>query len=129
MRILFVEDNQAFVETLVPLLQERDFDVDVTANITEAIQLFDSRHYDLVISDVHLSEDEAGASASGLALLRHIRKKRDSNVLIAVTTGLELIEESDIKKRGADLFFYKPLRMGFAEFADLMKETVASREI
>ena len=93
MRILFLEDNLSFAESILFILNENGHTVDFTESTTHAIQLFDTHPYDAVISDIHLKSE-----ASGMELIKHIRHKRKSNVTVIVTTGLDLIDENEIKK-------------------------------
>ena len=126
MMLLFLEDNLDFASTLTDFAVQLGHAVDHTSDILEASMWFDSRHYDAVISDVHLKKNDVSLT-SGLDFVSFIRKKRKSNVVIAVTTGLELLKEKDIKDHGVDIFYYKPISVGYHNFLSEIEDKVRER--
>lgn len=127
MRILLVEDNIKFAEFIMDELEARGHAVEFTINARDAVERFEKKKFDAVITDIHLTGEDHKAS-TGFELIRHIRHKTGSNVVIAVTTGLELIEEEVVKRRGADIFYHKPLRIGLDRFLDEIIQLVHTRE-
>lgn len=115
MKFLVLEDNEDFADALVSELQSQSHIVEWTASVKEAIGFFDSKEYDAVITDIHLDGPDTKTS-SGFEFVKHIRHKRHSDIVIAVTTGLDIIEAETVKKRGVDIFYHKPLKIGFDNF-------------
>jgi len=128
MNILFIEDNFDFAYPLIEFAIAMGHKIDHTENLIDAANKFKEYNYDAVITDIHLRKADSSSLTSGLDLVRFIRDKRKSNVIIAITTGLELLKESDIKEHGADIFHYKPLRMGYEAFINEINDLFLSRQ-
>lgn len=79
-RLLFVDDEPGIRATLPIILQQRGFDVTVTASVLEAIQTIESRHFDALLSDMNI--DEPG---DGYRVVRAIRKVNPNSVVIILT--------------------------------------------
>ena len=127
MNILFLEDNEEFAEALMIILESLNHRADLTASVNEAIRLFSLNAYDAVITDIHLKGEDQKTS-SGFELVKTIRHKRKSNVVIAATSGLELLEEQQIKKRGVDIFYHKPVHIGLKQFINEIEKLVSERK-
>ncbi len=56
MRILLVEDHEPSLKIESALLKELGFDCDIARNGSEALQLFTSHHYPVVIMDIQIPE-------------------------------------------------------------------------
>jgi CheY-like chemotaxis protein len=126
LKFLVLEDNIDFSECIVETLLSRNCVVSSTASVDEAIQFFDQQHFDAVITDLHLVHFRSSKS-SGLDLVQHIRSKQKSQVVIAMTTGLELVKPEEIKAHGVDIFYYKPISIGLEGFIDLIFELCEKR--
>lgn len=128
MKILFLEDNADFAEAMVTVLESLEHSVDYTNSIPKAIDLFDTHSYDAVITDIHLKGPE-NDHVSGFELIRHIRHRAHSDIVIAMTTGLDLIDPELVSRRGVDIFHYKPIKIGFPKFIDEIVHLVARRRV
>ena len=101
MRVLIVEDEEAYVEALRIALEVEGIDSTAVLDGREAIQVFRSNRFDVVLLDLMLP------SVSGLDVLRAIRKESATPVVVVsakdaesdVVTALEL---------GADDYLTKP---------------------
>lgn len=101
MRVLIVEDEEAYVEALRIALEVEGIDSTAVLDGREAIQVFRSNTFDVVLLDLMLP------SVSGLDVLRAIRKESATPVVVVsakdaesdVVTALEL---------GADDYLTKP---------------------
>ena len=107
MKILLLEDNILFAESLIENLNHFGHHVDWTVSVGDAQKIFDRGGFDLVISDLHLKviNDDKG---SGLDLIDYVRK-RDQHVGLVATTGLGLVQKESVLQHGVDLFYYKPI--------------------
>ncbi len=101
MRVLIVEDEEAYVEALRIALEVEGIDSKAALDGREAIQVFRSNPFDVILLDLMLP------SVSGLDVLRAIRKESATPVVVVsakdaesdVVTALEL---------GADDYLTKP---------------------
>lgn len=66
-RILFVEDDAQYRETLIRILENERYYVDAVGSALEAIGLFTLNHYDLVISDLMME------AIDGIQFLQYIK--------------------------------------------------------
>ncbi len=78
-RILVVEDDPRVRTSTVEALQDLDYDPVACASGEEAIALFDSRTFDLVISDVIMPE------MTGPELIKILKEKRQDFAVLFVT--------------------------------------------
>lgn len=127
MRILFLEDNLDFAEPIVDAAKSMGHTIDFTSDIPTAVSWFNSRNYDAVISDIHFKNANSSLK-SGLDLVFHIRRKKKSNIVIVMTTGLELLQTQDIKEYGVDIFYHKPVRIGLLNLFKEIEEKVQERK-
>jgi signal transduction histidine kinase/ActR/RegA family two-component response regulator len=99
-RILVVEDDPRVRAATVGALEDLDYDPVACSSGAEAIRLFDSRQFDLVVSDVIMPE------MTGPELIRHLKSRRDDFAVLFVT-GYVGEGETD------DLVGYELLRKPF----------------
>ena len=104
-RILVVDDDEAAREVLQEALRRDGYDVDAAESAEEALALLESRQFDLVVTDVHMS------GLTGIDLTARISETYPSTVVIVVTA----FGSSDITIRavrsGAFDFITKPFQM------------------
>ena len=127
MKILFLEDNLDFADPIIEAAEFLGHTIDFTINISEAVNWFNERTYDAVISDVHIKNVNASLN-SGFDFVFHIRKKKKSNIVIAMTTGLELLLEENVKDYGVDIFYHKPVSIGLVNFIKEIEAKVIERK-
>ena len=80
LRILYVEDNDLVREITLEILSHPGHSIVAVASAEEALELFESDAFDLVVTDISLP------AMSGLDLAREILQ-RDCNVPIIIATG------------------------------------------
>ncbi|HOQ86731.1 MAG TPA: response regulator, partial [Phycisphaerae bacterium] len=69
-RLLVVEDNRDVAEMIEVFLEKQGFEVLTVHSIAQALEMFETRPFDLVISDVGLPD------GSGISLIRQLRARR-----------------------------------------------------
>lgn len=79
-KILFIEDNDAYREKIASILRENNYFVDTADNPILGIQLFAKNKYDLVISDLMMSQMD------GLVLISTL-KGINPNIKTVILTG------------------------------------------
>lgn len=103
-RILLVEDDPRVRSATVGALEDLDYDPVSCGSGAEAIELFDSRPFDLVISDVIMPE------MTGPELIKHLKSNEDRDFAVLFVTGYVGDGESD-ELRGYELL-RKPFTVG-----------------
>ena len=78
-RILLVEDDPRVRAATVGALEDLDYEPVACSSGAEAIKLFESQHFDLVISDVIMPE------MTGPELIRHLKAAHDDFAVLFVT--------------------------------------------
>jgi PAS domain S-box-containing protein len=111
-RILFVDDEEAIVRSVRPLLERLGYRVTTAVNSPEALEVFRSQPeaFDLVITDQTMPR------MTGIDLAEEIMRIRPGMPVILCTGFSETISKKDIKTRGIRAFIMKPLTTkGMAE--------------
>jgi DNA-binding NtrC family response regulator len=104
--LLFVDDELSIRLTLPPLLQEHGFQVNVAANVREALEAIKTNEFDVLICDLNIDR-----TADGFEVMHAMRQaNRDAVVVIltaypALETALEgiHIEIDDYVVKPADI--------------------------
>jgi ActR/RegA family two-component response regulator len=105
-KLLFVDDEPNIRLTLPPLLQQRGFEVQSAASVAEALAAMKAGHFDILLSDINVSED-----GDGFTVVRAMREANPECVTILLTgypgfeTALEAIhnEVDDYVVKPVDL--------------------------
>jgi DNA-binding NtrC family response regulator len=104
-KILIVDDEQEFADTLVQRLEIRDFNVSAAYSGENALELFEKKSYDIVVLDVLMP------GISGIETLQRIKKK-DPLVQVIMLTGNVTVEKAiEGMKLGANDFLMKPTKI------------------
>jgi DNA-binding NtrC family response regulator len=59
-RLLLVDDDESIGHTLVPVLRDHGFEVRLAATVTEAVREIGSYKFDILVSDLNVSEPNDG---------------------------------------------------------------------
>lgn len=102
-RILLVDDEVAVLLTLKAVLEINGFEVDTAASGREGKLKLRSHEYDMVITDMRMESDEAGAEMIAAARAASCRPA------VALLTAFPLAEE-DWQELGADHMLVKPMQ-------------------
>ena len=104
--ILIIDDEIDIRESIVAILTDEGFVCDTACNTNEAIQLSNTKAYDLIILDVWLNDPKC----DGIKLLKLI-KKNDANIPIIIISGHGNIDMAvEAIKEGAYEFVEKPFK-------------------
>ncbi len=101
-KILLLEDDELLAETLVELLKESSYDVDLAIDGDEASELTYENSYDLYIFDINVPE------INGLDLLESLRGADDSTPTIFISALVDMNSISKAFEVGADDYMKKP---------------------
>ncbi len=103
MKILLLEDDELFGETIEEFLSEEGYGVDWAQSVSEAMEYGYHKRYDLYLFDVKLPDGD------GFGLLEELREVGDGTPTIFITSKNQ---KSDIKEgllKGADDYLTKPV--------------------
>jgi len=103
MKILLLEDDELFGETIEEFLSEEGYGVDWAQSVSEAMEYGYHKRYDLYLFDVKLPDGD------GFGLLKELREVGDGTPTIFITSKNQ---KSDIKEgllKGADDYLTKPV--------------------
>jgi DNA-binding NtrC family response regulator len=101
-RVLLVDDEEEFVETLAQRLEVRDFDVSTATSGAAALQRIEDREIDLVVLDLQMP------GVDGLEVLRQIKQRKPLIEVIMLTGHATVQTAIDGMKLGAFDFLLKP---------------------
>lgn len=115
MRVLIAEDEKEIAQGLKFLLEKQKFAVDIVHDGVDAIDFFESTHYDVVVLDIMMPRKD------GLAVLREIRKgpANPDVPILMLTAKAELEDRVAGLEAGADDYLPKPFAT--AEFLARVK--------
>jgi DNA-binding response OmpR family regulator len=104
-KILLVDDEKEFVETLAERIKMRDQDSNVALNGEEALKRIDDDLPDVVILDLKMP------GMDGMEVLRRIRKAYPDVQVIMLTGHGTDKDEEEAKKLGAFEYLQKPVNI------------------
>jgi DNA-binding response OmpR family regulator len=105
LRVLIIEDDQVFRQTLRMALEEAGHEVVEAGNGREGLRIGASKTFDLIITDILMPDVE------GLETIREFRKLIPTAKILAISGGGRNTPDSYLsiaKKLGADLTLSKP---------------------
>jgi len=104
-KILLVEDDKLFAESVCDFLDEEGFLVDLAKDADEALENSYKKNYDLFLFDINLP------TLSGIELLTELRKNQNDTPTIFLTSYKD---DETLKKcfhSGCDDFLRKPIKI------------------
>ncbi len=102
-KILLLEDDKLFNETLQDFLEEEGFSLDTALDPYSALELTYERNYDLYLFDVNLPYE------SGFDLLKKLRQSGDLTPTIFLTSRDDKASLTQGFETGADDYMKKPI--------------------
>ena len=105
-RILLIDDEEGIRTLLKVMLEQDGHAVDVLEDGRRAVPMHQEHHYDLVITDIFMPEEE------GLETIRKLKKVSPDLKLIAMSGGGDIPYGGGLKVArlmGADHVFFKPI--------------------
>lgn len=101
-RVLLVDDEEEFVETLAQRLEVREFDVTTALNGADALARLEHEEIDLVVLDLQMP------GVDGIAVLRKIKELKPLIEVIMLTGHATVETAIEGMKLGAFDFLIKP---------------------
>lgn len=106
MDILICEDNKLSARALVAVLAREGFQTEIAEDGNMALELLGSRHFDLIIVDIHLPYH------SGLELVRYLRRdlKKHTPVIVVSAFSDPQVQKQALEL-GVNCYIVKPVDM------------------
>jgi len=103
-KILIVDDEKDIRKFLNILLRKEGFQVRLASRGAEAMDIFKSESFELVITDIRMPEMD------GLELMKHL-KASDENIEVIILTGFATLDNAvkALRDGGASDYLLKPL--------------------
>jgi len=124
-KILLLEDDKLFNETLQDFLEEEGFDLDYALDPYSALELTYKHIYDLYLFDVNLPYE------SGFDLLHKLRQSGDTTPTIFLTSREDKASLTQGFESGADDYMKKPIDLDelLLRISALMRRQVRNEKI
>jgi DNA-binding response OmpR family regulator len=119
-RILIVEDNETFRDTVVEVLRDVGYKVKGARSLDKAAKRLNKHKFDLVLSDIHIGDH------TGFEVLQVAHEKRPTAKIVMMSTNAdpELVQQA--LDSGAARFLPKPFRV--KELLKMIEELLSRAE-
>lgn len=101
-RILWIDDDKVFVESMAEVLRTRDFKVETATTGKQALAIVKSSDYDLLVTDLSMP------GMDGIELIRQVRRLNPAQRIIVVTDFPSHESQEEAFKLGAFSYIIKP---------------------
>lgn len=105
-RVLVVDDEVDFLETLVNRLRRRKLEAEGASSGEEALELMKGKHFDVVVLDIKMP-----GGLDGIETLREIRRIGPLTEVILLTGHASLETSIEGMKLGAFDYLLKPVKL------------------
>lgn len=106
MRILIIDDDEVFTQTLVRSFKRRQIESDVALELRGALAATTKSDFDAILLDLRLGEE------SGLSILEALRNAQPKAKILILTGYSSIATAVDAIKLGADNYLPKPAGAG-----------------
>ncbi len=103
--ILLIDDDKNTANGLRKILLQDGYETSCTYTGNEALNLIDTEHFDIVITDMKLPD------ISGFSIIEKVKKKDADIPVIMITAFSSLQTAIDAMKKGADDYLTKPVNI------------------
>lgn len=103
-KLLIVEDEETFRESLRRVLMQEGYEVDSVGSSEAALKILDEKNYELIITDIILP------GVNGIQLLRKCREKNPSVKFIIITAFASIETAVEAIRNGAFDYLVKPIQ-------------------
>lgn len=116
--VLIVDDEQAIRESLSMVLEDEGYTCLTSANGKNALDLFNKKHIDVLITDIHMPV------INGLELFKKAKEISPNTRTIIITAYSETDNAIQTINEGASGYFIKPL--DFDEMIERIKVIISN---
>jgi len=119
-RILFVDDEPNLVITMPHILRQHGYQVTVSGSVPEAISLIGNEHFDVLISDLYIGEQD-----DGISVISAMRRTQP-NCLVLILTGYPGFDSAvEAMRNKVDEYLIKPVPL--PTLVELIEQKLAER--
>jgi CheY-like chemotaxis protein len=104
-KLLLVDDDEAVLLGLTPILEAHEFDVTVASNVLDALKHITSQSFDVLLSDLHMP-----GAADGLTVVSAMRHANPKAVTIILSADPDMTRAADTILKQPDEILMKPVR-------------------
>ena len=119
-RILLVDDDKNTADGLKKILLQDGYDTGCTYTGKEALNLIETEHFDIVITDMKLPD------ISGFSIIEKVKKKNVDIAVVMITAFSSIQTAIDAMKKGADDYLTKPVNI---EELELILKKILERRL
>jgi DNA-binding NtrC family response regulator len=120
-KVLLVDDEEEFVETLAERMRTRGMEVSTSNSGADALNLVDNEDFDVVVLDLKMP------GIDGLDALQRIKRRRP-DIQVVLLTGHATVEKGvEAIKQGALEFLEKPVDL--ASLTDAIHKAKATKMV
>jgi len=101
-KVLVIDDDQAVLDSIIKILIDKDYDVDVTLRGREGLDWAIQKDYDIVLCDILMPD------IGGMRVLRDIKRIKPSIAVVMITGYAKLQSAIQAMKLGAADYLEKP---------------------
>ena len=120
-KVLLVDDEEEFVETLAERMRTRGMDVSTSNSGADALQLVDEEDFDVVVLDLKMP------GIDGLEALKRIKHRRPDIQVVLLTGYASVANGVEAIKEGALEFLEKPVDL--ASLTDAIHKAKATKMV
>jgi YesN/AraC family two-component response regulator len=102
-KLLLVDDEEAILRTLAPVLRMNDFEVEAANSVPAALQLIHSRTFDVLLTDLNI-----GQPADGFTLVSAIRRTQPAALTMIITGYPDFETALESLRKQVDDYIVKP---------------------
>lgn len=103
--ILFIDDDEAFREAMIIILESKGFSIIAEKDSTNIEKIISLANFDIAIIDYHLPNED------GLSIAQKLRKSLKKRIPIVIISSHNGVKD-EVKKSNLRYFFPKPLDFG-----------------
>jgi len=104
LELLLVDDDQVFLEELKETLDDNTNEINTAVSPSKALQLMESKEFDIAILDIMLPE------MNGIQLLKKLKERRPNVEVIMITGQGDMDSVIKAMRNGAADYFTKPFK-------------------
>jgi CheY-like chemotaxis protein len=117
-KLLLVDDDEAVLYALKPILEAHEFDVTVASNVMDALRRITSESFDVLISDLHMP-----GAADGLTVVSAMRHANPTALTIILSSNPDMSKAADTLLKQPDEIIMKPVKG--AAIAQVIRQRLA----
>jgi CheY-like chemotaxis protein len=113
-----VDDDEAVLDGLKPILEAHEFEVTVASNVLDALKHITTQSFDVLLSDLHMP-----GAADGLTVVSAMRHANPKALTIILSSNPDMTKAADTLLKQPDEIIMKPVKG--AAIAQVIRQRLA----